>query len=383
MSEAIRFLHALAQALAAASLYSPGHPATRRSVDALFQGLVNLLTVDPHPVLLFLGGPPVYAGRALHELRDWPWSKRFSAAGVQRIECDISATQESVVELVALLLERFAAGSEVGSGVVAIPGIVFGTVTILEDAGPEPSEQPAAAGIVEPELDLDLDLTEELEAMGWILAEASRGRVARAEAEAVVRILGRLLEQYEVPQVAPGRDTAKYPVFHAINTALLAMAAATPWVDRLGQHRLGVAALLHDIGMARLPTELNNRETLTSAERIIVERHTSLGAELLLDAGGPGFELAAAVAYEHHLRPDDSGYPSRRFRPAPHWVSRLVSAASTYVSLRSPRPFRPRWTASRALSFIEDGAGKVFDGEAASMVAKVIHTLSASRHAPE
>jgi hypothetical protein len=386
VSEAIRFLHALAQALSAASLYSPGHPATQRSVDTLFERLVTLLTVNPAPVLHFLGGAPVYAGRSLHELSDWPWSRRLSAAGVQRLECDVSATKESVATLIVQLLERLATGSEAPGGVVEIPGITYGGVAILEEAALEPADD-VPGGVVEvaggePELDLDLDLEDELGAMSWILSEAARGAVARSEAEAVVRILGRLFDQHEVPQVAPGKDTARYPLIHPINTALLTMAAAAPWVDRLGQHRLGVAALLHDIGMALIPAHLNNRETLSTDERITVESHTALGARLLLEAGGNGFELAASVAYEHHLRPDNSGYPARRFRPAPHWASRLVSAASTYVSLRSPRPFRTRWSAGRALSFVEEGAGTVFDTEAASMVVRVVHSLSASRKPP-
>ncbi|MES2124691.1 MAG: hypothetical protein V4503_08370, partial [Gemmatimonadota bacterium] len=96
MSEAVRFLHAIAQALSAASLYSPGHPATRRSLDNVYDALKTLLAVDAHPVLLFLGSAPVYAGRALHELSDWPWSRRLSAIGVQRMECDDAVTSESI-----------------------------------------------------------------------------------------------------------------------------------------------------------------------------------------------------------------------------------------------------------------------------------------------
>ena len=86
-------------------------------------------------------------------------------------------------------------------------------------------------------------------------------------------------------------------------------------VDDAGRHRLGVTALLHNIGMARIPAELGNLGSLTELERATVESHTVKGAELLLDSGNRGLELAATVAYEHHLRPDGSGYPLRRFRP--------------------------------------------------------------------
>lgn len=373
MSEAVRFLHALAQALSAASLYSPGHPATRRSLETLFQSLVALLKVDAHPVLLFLGGAPVYGGRALHELSDWPWSRRLSAVGIQRLECDSSLTEDSAAVLIEQIMVRMSTGASVGVGEAGIPGIIYGNVAVLEEVALEPSEQAFSGGA--PSRELLLDLADEIEAMAWIRSEAVGGNIARGEASAVVRILGGLFEHHELPQVAHGDDPARYPLVHAINTALLTMAAASPWVDRPGRHRLGVAALLHDIGMARIPVELGNKEMLTIAERITVETHTSLGARLLLESGGRGLELAAAVAYEHHLRPDQSGYPARRFRPVPHWSSRLVSAASTYAALRSPRAFRPRWAANRALAYLEDGAGTVFDAEAANMLAMVVRSV--------
>ncbi|MES2306740.1 MAG: HD domain-containing phosphohydrolase [Gemmatimonadota bacterium] len=373
MSEAVRFLHAFAQAMSAASLYSPGHPATRRSVEALYQSILSLLAVDSRPVLLFLGGAPVYAGRALHELSDWPWSRRLTAVGVQRLELDSTVTIDSAAMLIEQVMVRMSTGASSAVGEASIPGVVFGSVAVLEDVALEPSEQAFVGGA--PNRELLLDLADEMEAMAWIRSEAARGAVARGEAEAVVRILGGLFEHHELPQVAHGDNPEWYPLVHAINTALLTMAAASPWVDKPGRHRLGVAALLHDIGMARINQELGNKEMLTVAERISVETHTVLGARLLLEAGGRGMELAAAVAYEHHLRPDQSGYPTRRFRPTPHWASRLVSAASTYAALRSPRAFRPRWAADRALAYLESGAGTVFDAEAANMLATVVRSI--------
>ena len=375
MSEAIRFLHALAQALSAASLYSPGHPAIRRSVDAAFESLGVLLAVDPNPVLLFLGGAPVYAGRTLHELSDWPWSPRLSTVGVQRLECDASVTRDSLATLIEQFLVRLSTRAGAETSEPAIPGFLFGNVAVLEEAAIEPVEPVPSEGASTREL--LLDLTDELEAVAWILSEASRGQVARSEAEAVVRILSGLFDDYELPAANHGDDPTRYPLVHAINTALLTMAAAAPWLDRPGRYRLGVAALLHDIGMTQIPKELGNQESLTAAERITVEQHTSLGAALLLDAGGRGFELAAAVAFEHHLRPDHSGYPSRRFQPVPHWASRLVSAASTYASLRAPRAFRPEWAADRALAYLEEGAGTVFDAEASEMLVRVVRSQPA------
>lgn len=367
MSEAIRLLHALAQALSTAALYSPGHPATRRSLESLFQSLVVLLHADAHPIFFFLGSAPVYSGRALHELSEWPWSRRLADVGVQRLEFDGAITQESVAAMIERLMVRLTTGAT-DAPEEPIPGVVFGNVTVQEEVVEETGEvMLVEAGGRE----MQLDLTDELEAMAFVRSEAVRGVVARAEAEAVARILGGLFDAHDLPQAAHG-DHARYPLVHAVNTALLAMAAASAWVDRAGRQRLGVVALLHDIGMARIPAELGSKETLSSEERAIVETHTTRGAKLLLEGGGRGLELAATIAFEHHLRPDQSGYPARRFRPAPHWASRLVGVAAAYAALRAPRPFRPAWSIDRAIAYLDSGAGTVFDAEASRMVSAVV-----------
>src|SRR5690606_9697329 len=133
------------------------------------------------------------------------------------------------------------------------------------------------------------------------------------------------LDRHDLPQalLPQGHDT--YPQYHAVNTALLTMAAGNnAGVDRPGQHRLGVAALLHDLGMARLPVELSTLDELSAEQRATVETHTVEGARFLLRHGGRALDLAAVVAFEHHLRPDGTGYPARRFAPPLHWASRMV-----------------------------------------------------------
>lgn len=378
MSEAVRFLHALAQALSTLALYSPGHPATHRAIETAWQALATLLAKDPQAVFLFLGSAPVYDGRALHELGNWPWSARLAQAGVQRVEFDSRATPAGMTLLLERLTARLASGApEVGTVETALDGIAYGPVAVQEvrlaiDETATTTETP-----VEGSQELSLHLQDELEVMGYVLTEARAGRVARAEAEAIVRILATHLDIHALPQAASPPDEAAYHAVHAVNTALLTMAAATvAGVDRPSRQRIGLAALFHDVGMARLPEALLRREQLNDVERAQVETHVQLGAELLLGVGGRGIELAAAVAWEHHLRPDGTGYPKQRVRMPPHWVSKMVGVAGTYVALRSPRPFRAAWTPARALGYLAEGAGTVFDRESAMLIAGLVRPTS-------
>ncbi len=373
MSEAVRFLHALAQALSTMTLYAPGHPAAARSIRHLWEALQELLAVDQQPIFLFLGDAPVYDGRPLHELRNWQPARRLAESGVQRLEITDAATLESLSAFLSRLMVRFTTGVSAGDDTEPVAGIVYGTVAV-QDAGEaggmggEDGEAILTGGGV---ADV-LDFSEELDAVDFVLREAAEQRVARAETEAIVRILGGALDQHPLPQAAT-TDTSRYASLHALNTALLTMAAATATgVDRNGRHRLGVIALLHDVGMAQVPLALGVKEKLTAKERARVERHTITGAHLLLERGGRGLELGAVVAYEHHLRPDGTGYPVRRFQATPHWASRLIGTCAVFSALRAPRPFRPPWALDRAVSYLGEGAGTVFDADAARLVAGVV-----------
>ncbi|HEY4101250.1 MAG TPA: HD domain-containing phosphohydrolase [Gemmatimonadales bacterium] len=364
MSDAVAFLHALSQALAAMSLYSPGHPATKRSSHVVWNALVALCAADATPTFLFLGLAPIYNGRPLHELRDWPWSRRLADAGVQRLEFDTGATPELVVAMLERIVLRLTTGKpRADESETPLTGIRFGPVAVEDSTAGAQGTIPGGGTAIPFE-----DLADELAAMEFVWDEAGRGNFARAEADAIIRILGSILDRYQLPQAPYEAAGPRYQAVHAVNTALLAMVAGSSWLDRGGRQRIGLAALLHDIGMARLPSDLGERETLTVSERALVETHPVEGAKLLLGVGAPGLELAAIVAFEHHLRPDGAGYPARRFRPSVHWASRLIGTCATFAALRAPRPFRPPWPADRATEFVRTNTGSLFDADAAHLL---------------
>ena len=157
----------------------------------------------------------------------------------------------------------------------------------------------------------------------------------------------------------PGQDAAN--ALHAINVSLLAMTLG----ESLGMashdvHAVGSAALLHDVGIASLPQELLAKPALTPQERLVIEGHPEIGARMLF-AKSAMFDLAAIVCYEHHMRPDGSGFPRTRFPREMHYMSKIVAVCDVYDALRTPRAYRPAWTTQRAYEFVEEGAGTMFD----------------------
>ena len=124
---------------------------------------------------------------------------------------------------------------------------------------------------------------------------------------------------------------------------------------------LGFAALLHDLGKVCIPLEILNKPgVLDDAERQVVERHPGVGARILLESRGV-IDLAAVVAYEHHVMIKGGGYPHLPNARGAEYASRLVHVSDVYDALRTRRPYREAWGSEQALHYIESRAGLEFD----------------------
>jgi len=228
----------------------------------------------------------------------------------------------------------------------------------------------------------DLHFPEELATISWLQNAVRRGDpLPVTEAEAVAYSLHVALTRLGdggMPQL-PVHAMTEYVPAHAINVALLAMALA----DYVGLphsdvRRIGVAGLLHDLGMVTVPVELLSKpDQLDADERELIKQHPVTGATLIVEAEA-SLQLAAVVAYEHHIRVDGSGYPQLRYPRKAHYVSRLVQLCDVYHALSSPRPFRQPWPHDIILSFISSRAGAEFDPELARSLAEMLKVRTAS-----
>ncbi|MFO0969167.1 MAG: HD domain-containing protein [Gemmataceae bacterium] len=122
-----------------------------------------------------------------------------------------------------------------------------------------------------------------------------------------------------------------------------------------------LAALVHDIGMVHVPHELLTRPLAwTDAERRHVERHTTLGAEMLakdFPAGG----IIVEAAQDHHERLDGSGYPQGKKEMQIGAFTRLLAICDVYAARCSGRPHRPPQDTRTALTetLLEADQGKL------------------------
>jgi putative two-component system response regulator len=105
---------------------------------------------------------------------------------------------------------------------------------------------------------------------------------------------------------------------------------------------------------------LNKKGKLDDNERTIMNAHPEEGARIILSTHDD-LDLAAVVAYEHHIMIDGGGYPSMKFKRDCHQGSKLVHVCDVYDALRTKRPYRDAWPMKKVLGYMEEKAGTEFD----------------------
>jgi putative two-component system response regulator len=360
VNEVVRFLTAFTQALTQMMRLDARDPARRRAIDTAY-GFLLLLHETRARVRFTFAGPHVRFGDApVRELHEWEWAPRLTDAGVHWLEADRGARPAEFEALLTAIVMRmtFLAGDVSTEPTRVGAALRFGVL----EADPDAALAPASAAVTYP-------LREEVAAVQWAFDAASIGTpLPVAELEIVVRSLGVALhadETRQIPVLSVG-ELVPGQVAHALNTAGLTMALAEWMALPVREARaLGLAALLHDIGMALIPAELlATPGGLDDEARARVRRHPHDGARYLA-AVDRDLDLAVTVAYEHHRQVDGGGYPDAPPVGRPHRASQIVQVCSVYDAMRSSRPHRPALDAPAALTAIETGAGTVYDGTVA------------------
>jgi putative nucleotidyltransferase with HDIG domain len=119
--------------------------------------------------------------------------------------------------------------------------------------------------------------------------------------------------------------------------------------------------LLHDVGKIGVPdVVLLKQERLTREERILMNAHPVLGAEII----APVTRLAAElpIIRHHHEWYNGSGYPDRLMGDEIPKLARILHVADAFEAMTAARPYRMKpLTAEQALGELRKYAGIQFD----------------------
>jgi HD-GYP domain-containing protein (c-di-GMP phosphodiesterase class II) len=162
------------------------------------------------------------------------------------------------------------------------------------------------------------------------------------------------------------RDYDEYTFTHSVNVCILSVALGQKLgFNKLQLFELGLGALFHDVGKARVPLSVLNKEgRLDKEEWRVMSQHPDFGLMLLFDLHGfeePPYR-AMLTAYEHHMRTDFSGYPRVIRRRWLGFFSRIIAVADAFDAATSKRsyqyiPFPP----DEVLREMRDNPSRGFD----------------------
>jgi len=169
------------------------------------------------------------------------------------------------------------------------------------------------------------------------------------------RFLMRVLKNIEP---APEKN---YLASHSVRSTILAIIIGT--YLKLPNHRLmelGVAALLHEVGMLKLPSQIYlSVKPLSAHEQKAILTHPILGYSLLKKFD---FPLAICLAaLEHHERENGTGYPRHLQTEKISLYSKIIAVACSYEALSSKRPHKEAKDGYTGMLELLKNDGKQYD----------------------
>lgn len=138
-----------------------------------------------------------------------------------------------------------------------------------------------------------------------------------------------------------------------------------------------LAAPLHDVGKIGVPDAiLLKPEALGDREWAVMQRHTTIGAELLAGSTSALLQLAERIARYHHERWNGTGYPEGLSGEEIPLEARIVAVVDVFDALRSERPYRSAWPLERVLDEVRNQRGRHFDPRVVDAFLKVVDPVS-------
>lgn len=142
--------------------------------------------------------------------------------------------------------------------------------------------------------------------------------------------------------------------------------------------RIGMAALLHDIGKVAIPDVLLQKAgSLTARERALLKEHAELGAQIL-EASPFLHDLMPAV-HHHHEHWDGNGYPDQLAHEDIPLAARIIAVAEAYDAMVRDRPHQMSRTSEDAMLELWRCAGTQFDPAMVQVFSKVLADLYEQR----
>ncbi len=170
-----------------------------------------------------------------------------------------------------------------------------------------------------------------------------------------------------------GSPNRNFLTSHTVRSTIIAIVIGT--YLRLPNHRLielGTAALLHEIGMIKLPPQLYmTNKPLSPQERQLIGTHPVLGYNILKAMDFPVSICVAAL--EHHERENGGGYPRHLSSDKISIYAKIIAVACSYEALTAARPYKDAKDGYQGMIDLLKNVGKQYDD---TIVRALVYSLS-------
>jgi len=163
-------------------------------------------------------------------------------------------------------------------------------------------------------------------------------------------------------EVSMGENEGAYIYTLAVSVAYIAIVTGISL--GYGDHRLeilGIGALLHDIGMVRVPNYITEKKgSLTPDEYNRVKTHPIYGYRIITKELALSSEIAT-IALQHHEAFDGSGYPRKTKGNNISEYARIVSICDVFVAMTKERSYRQSHLSYNAMKSILSESNRKYD----------------------
>ncbi len=157
------------------------------------------------------------------------------------------------------------------------------------------------------------------------------------------------------------KENFSYLVTHSVKVAIISLILSDAMkLPPFRQIDIGIAGLLHEAGMLRIPSNLYmNSNVLSPQQKKTIAAHTVLGFRILKTAQF-STPITRAVL-EHHERVDGTGYPRSITGDKISFYAKIVAVACSYVAIVSDRPHRGASDGHSGILELLKNTGKKYD----------------------
>lgn len=171
----------------------------------------------------------------------------------------------------------------------------------------------------------------------------------------------------------PVASEDNYLSSHTVKSTIIAIVIGL--YLKLPNHRLielGIAALLHEIGMTKIPPQLYMTDRpLAPQEKKAILTHPVLSYKILRSQNFPLNICVAAL--EHHERENGMGYPQKLSGEKISLYAKIISVACSYEALTAPRPYKDAKDGYTGMIDLLKNVGKQYDD---TIVRALVFSLS-------